>query len=74
MLEEGGTVRQGNYDTFRIIGIDEMPEVEVEIVPSAEPPKGIGEPGVPPLSPAVVNAWRALTGETPRRLPLIRGS
>jgi isoquinoline 1-oxidoreductase beta subunit len=47
-----------------------MPEVEVHIVPSAEPPTGVGEPGVPPIAPAVANAIFALTGRPVRKLPI----
>jgi isoquinoline 1-oxidoreductase beta subunit len=49
-----------------------MPRVEVVIVPSAEAPTGVGEPGVPPIGPAVANAWRALTGQSVRHLPFTR--
>ncbi|MEO0320294.1 MAG: hypothetical protein AAF199_05310 [Pseudomonadota bacterium] len=46
-----------------------IPEVEVHIVPSTEAPTGIGEPGTPPIAPAVANAIRAVTGKTPAKLP-----
>ena len=49
-----------------------MPEVEVHIVPSREAPTGVGEPGVPPLAPAVANAIFRLTGQRVRRLPFTR--
>jgi isoquinoline 1-oxidoreductase beta subunit len=68
-LEEGGTVRERNFDGYRSLRIPEMPEVEVRILPSTEAPTGVGEPGVPPIGPAVANAWRKLTGESVRRLP-----
>ena len=68
-LEEGGTVRQRNFDRYRSIRIDEMPAVDVRVIRSTEPPTGVGEPGLPPIGPAVANAWRALTGESVRRLP-----
>jgi isoquinoline 1-oxidoreductase beta subunit len=64
-----GVVEQGNFDTYTPIRIDEMPKVEVYIVPSAEKPTGIGEPGVPPLAPAVANAIGAATGKYLTRLP-----
>lgn len=73
VLGEGGVVRQGNFDTYRSLRIGEMPAVEVAIVKSAENPSGVGEPGLPPLAPAVANAWRKLTGKSVRRLPFIRG-
>ncbi len=68
-LAEGGTVEQGNFDSYRLLRISEMPEVEVSVIASAETPTGVGEPGLPPVAPAVANAWRALTGQTKRRLP-----
>jgi isoquinoline 1-oxidoreductase beta subunit len=48
-----------------------MPDVEVAIIESTEKPTGVGEPGVPPLGPAVANAWRRLTGTPVRRLPIV---
>ncbi|MCP5304455.1 MAG: xanthine dehydrogenase family protein molybdopterin-binding subunit [Chromatiaceae bacterium] len=65
-----GRVEQGNFDGYAPIRIDEMPQVEVHIVPSAEPPTGIGEPGVPPVAPAVINAIAAATGRRLYRLPV----
>jgi isoquinoline 1-oxidoreductase beta subunit len=63
-------VEQGNFDAYPLLRIGEMPKVEVYIVPSAEKPTGIGEPGVPPLAPAVANAIAAATGKRITRLPL----
>lgn len=71
-LGEGGVVEQGNYDSFEVLRIDQMPKVEVYIVDSTEPPTGVGEPGVPPIAPAVANAVAALTGKRIRALPLAR--
>jgi isoquinoline 1-oxidoreductase beta subunit len=68
----GGVVDQENYDTYTPLRIDQMPRIEVHIVPSTEPPTGVGEPGVPPIGPAVGNALRAATGKTIRKLPLIK--
>lgn len=68
-LEPGGTVAQGNFDSYRMLRINEMPEVKVEIIASTVDPTGVGEPGVPPLAPALANAWRALTGTTTYQLP-----
>lgn len=65
-----GRVKQGNFDDYRILQFDEMPKVEVHIVPSTEPVGGIGEPGVPPVAPAVCNAIYAATGIRIRRLPI----
>lgn len=72
-LDDTGRVRQANFDTYRSLRISEMPEVEVTIIPSSEKPTGVGEPGVPPIGPAVANAWRALTGVIVARLPFGRG-
>jgi isoquinoline 1-oxidoreductase beta subunit len=69
---EGGRVQQSNFHDYRVLRIDEMPRVEVHIVPSAAPPTGAGEPGVPPIAPAVANALLALTGRPVRRLPFAR--
>jgi isoquinoline 1-oxidoreductase beta subunit len=70
-LEDGRPV-QGNFDSYRSLRIHEMPEVEVTIVRSSEKPTGVGEPGVPPIAPAVANALARLGVERPRRLPMIR--
>ena len=70
-LNEGRVV-QANYNDYRMLRIGEMPRVDVVIVPSAEAPTGVGEPGVPPIGPAVANAWRALTGQRVRHLPFSR--
>ena len=67
---DGGRVQQSNFDSYPVLRMDEMPEVEVHIVESAEPPTGVGEPGVPPIAPAVTNAIFALTGQRVRRLPI----
>ncbi len=67
---EDGEVQQGNFNTYRSLRIDEMPEVEVHIVPSSQPPTGVGEPGVPPLAPALANALFDATGQRIYRLPI----
>ena len=67
-----GVVDQENYDTYTPLRINQMPRVEVHIVPSDEPPTGVGEPGVPPIGPAVANALRAATGKTIQKLPIIK--
>ncbi len=69
---EDGRVVQSNFHDYRVLRIDEMPAVEVHIVPSSEPPTGVGEPGVPPIGPAVGNAWAKLTGKRVRDLPFSR--
>jgi isoquinoline 1-oxidoreductase beta subunit len=69
----GGRVEPGNYDAYFPLRIGEMPKVEVHIVPSQEPPTGVGEPGVPPIGPAVANALAAATGKRVRTLPFEKG-
>jgi isoquinoline 1-oxidoreductase beta subunit len=65
-----GRVEQSNFHDFRVLRMSGMPKVEVHIVPSTEKPTGIGEPGTPPVAPAVANALFALTGQRLRELPL----
>jgi isoquinoline 1-oxidoreductase beta subunit len=72
-LEEGAPV-SGNFDTYRSLRINEMPQIEVAIVASTEKPTGVGEPGVPPLGPAVANAMAALGLPRPRQLPIVPGA
>jgi isoquinoline 1-oxidoreductase subunit beta len=64
-----GRVEQDNFNSYRVLRMNEMPKVEVHIVPSAEPPTGVGEPGVAPVGPAVANAVFAATGKRLRTLP-----
>ena len=71
-LGEGGTIMERNFDTYRMLRINEMPQVEVAIVQSDNDPTGIGEPGLPPVGPAVANAWRALTGQAVTKLPFTK--
>lgn len=65
-----GAVQETNFHTFTPLRITEMPKIEVHIVPSVEPPTGVGEPGVPPLAPALVNAIFDATGQRIRKLPI----
>jgi isoquinoline 1-oxidoreductase beta subunit len=69
---DNGVVRQSNFHDYRVLRINEMPKVETYIVPSQEKPTGVGEPGVPPIAPAVANAWAKLTGQRIRDLPFSR--
>jgi isoquinoline 1-oxidoreductase beta subunit len=69
---EGGRVQQRNFHDYQMLRINEAPEIEVHIVPSTEAPTGVGEPGVPPVAPAVANAIFAATGKRVRRLPIGR--
>ena len=65
-----GKVEQSNFHDYPVLRINEMPKVEVHILASSEAPGGVGEPGLPPLAPAVVNAVFAATGKRVRKLPL----
>ncbi|HEX4934278.1 MAG TPA: molybdopterin cofactor-binding domain-containing protein, partial [Gemmatimonadaceae bacterium] len=65
-----GRVVQGNFNNYRMLRMNEMPEIDVHLMPSREEPGGVGEPGVPPVAPAVANALYRLTGVRARRLPL----
>jgi isoquinoline 1-oxidoreductase subunit beta len=65
-----GRVEQGNFNDYQMLRIFESPEIEVHIVPSGASPTGAGEPGVPPVAPALANAIFAATGKRVRRLPI----
>ncbi len=65
-----GEIQQLNFDRYRPLRIDQMPDIEVHIVASAEAPTGVGEPGTPPLAPALVNALHAATGKRIYRMPI----
>lgn len=67
-----GAAAVSNFNDYRSLRIMEMPEIEVVIVPSAEAPSGIGEPGVPPAAPAVANALARLGKARPARLPMVQ--
>ena len=67
---KNGRVEQGNFDTYPLVRMNSMPEVEIHIVASNDPPGGVGEPGVPPIAPAVANALFAASGIRVRSLPL----
>jgi isoquinoline 1-oxidoreductase subunit beta len=64
-----GVVEQSNFGDYTVARITDVPEFDVNIVPSAEPPTGMGEPGLPPLAPAFANAIAQLTGKPLRQLP-----
>ena len=68
----GGAVQEGNFDGYDVLRFNEMPQVEVHMVPSSERPTGVGEPGVPPIGPAVANAIYAATRKRMRILPFSR--
>jgi len=67
---EKGRVKQSNFHDYRMLRIDEMPKIEVHLVSSKAPPTGVGEPGVPPTTPALCNAIYAAAGKRFRQLPL----
>jgi isoquinoline 1-oxidoreductase subunit beta len=67
---EKGRAQQSNFNDYDLVRMNEMPTVEVHIMPSNEAPGGCGEPGVPPIAPAVCNAIFAATGKPIRRLPI----
>ena len=68
--KDGGVV-QGNFDTYPVVRMSEAPDaIHVHVMESAAPPGGVGEPGVPPIAPAIVNAYFAATGTRVRELPL----
>ncbi len=67
---QNGRVQQSNFHDYPMLRIHEVPTVEVHILPSTQPPGGVGEPGVPPIAPAVANAVFAATGKRIRRLPI----
>ncbi|MFZ0593456.1 MAG: xanthine dehydrogenase family protein molybdopterin-binding subunit [Bryobacteraceae bacterium] len=70
---EGGHTVQTNFNNFAALAMNETPRIEVHIVPSTVAPTGIGEPGLPPAAPALMNAIFAATGKRIRRLPLTSG-
>jgi len=67
---QNGRVQQSNFHEFEIPRMNEVPKVEVHLVKNSENPGGIGEPGLPPLAPAVLNAMAVATGQRVRKLPL----
>ncbi len=70
---ERGRVVESNFHDYPVVRMREAPTVDVQIAVHGDAPGGIGEPGTPPIAPAVVNAMRALTGEPTRQLPMRLG-
>jgi isoquinoline 1-oxidoreductase subunit beta len=68
-----GVVDQKNFDTYRVLRMNEAPTVETYILPSTAAPTGVGEPGTPVIAPAVANALLALTGKPTTSLPFVKG-
>jgi isoquinoline 1-oxidoreductase beta subunit len=70
-----GRAAQQNFNTYRVMRLSEMPQVTVQVMPSTNPPSGVGEPGVPPLAPALANAYARLPGGARvRTLPFFPGT
>ena len=65
-----GQVKQSNFHDYPVLRMTECPLIETDIMASREHPEGVGEPGTPPIAPAVANALFALTGQRLRSLPL----
>ena len=68
-----GVVEQSNFGDFTVARMTDMPEIDVHIVPSADAPTGMGEPGLPPLAPAFANAIARLTGQAAARAAVQAG-
>ena len=66
-----GVVQQTNYPSYPLLTLAECPVIETHLLPSTRPPAGVGEPGTPPIAPAVANALFVLTGKRVRELPLV---
>lgn len=67
-----GAVDQGNFDSYRVLRNSEAPTVETYVVPSTNPPSGVGEPGTPVIGPAVANALLAITGQPTLSQPFVK--
>jgi isoquinoline 1-oxidoreductase beta subunit len=67
---ENGRVRQSNFHNYRVLRINEVPQIDVHIVENEEKPGGVGETGLPPIAPALTNALFALTGIRIKKLPI----
>ena len=66
---KGGGVEQGNFDTYRLLRLADVPAIEVYLLPQGGRPGGVGEPGLPAVAPALANALFNATGRRIRRLP-----
>ena len=67
---ENGAIKESNFHDYQVLRMNQMPEIEVHIVPSAQAPTGVGEPGTPVVAPAVANALSASTGKRYYALPI----
>ena len=70
VLFDQGVAQANNFNDYPLLRMNETPDLQVFVVPSSEPPTGVGEPGVPPVAAAVANAIYAATGQRLRELPL----
>ena len=70
MTVKNGRVNESNFDDYQVIRMDEMPQINVHIIKNNENPGGIGEPGLPPIAPAIANAVFAASGKRIRKLPI----
>ena len=69
-----GRAQRSNFHDYTPLRIDEVPDIDVAIVETGAPLGGVGEPGIPPVAPALVNAIFSATGERIRRLPVMRNA
>jgi isoquinoline 1-oxidoreductase beta subunit len=67
----GGVVQQTNFPNYPVLKLADSPRIETYLIASTHPPGGVGEPGTPPIAPAVANALFGLTGKRVRALPLV---
>ena len=67
---KNGYINESNYDDYKVLRMDEMPQIDVHIIKNMEDPGGVGEPGLPPIAPAIANAVFAATGKRIRTLPI----
>ena len=65
-----GRVEQGNFDDYPVLRMNQMPAIDVHILPSTNKPTGVGEPGTPVIAPALANALAVMNGKPVRSLPL----
>jgi isoquinoline 1-oxidoreductase beta subunit len=72
VLGDGGTIATQNFDTFPVMRMQSVPQIEVLLIESGEPPTGVGEVSVPTAAPALTNAIAALTGTRIRQLPIVK--
>lgn len=72
VMIKDGVVQETNFDSYPVVRMNEMPSIETYILPSTDRPTGMGEPGVPPIAPAIANAVFALTGRSTNSLPICK--